>query len=102
MKGGFMANAISQSGPTGVINASLVGVIEQVCKQSRSTNCTARHAVKGMSTNSSSASGLRKILEEVTASPSSAAGSSRDNRPGLQKDPGRVQKYDIRYFLHRR
>ena len=50
-KGLTMANAVvSQSGgPTGVINASLVGVIEEVCKHDEIENLYgALHAVRGI------------------------------------------------------
>ena len=75
------ANAVvSQSGgPTGVINASLVGVIEEVKKHSKIKNLYgAIHAVSGIV--KENFIDLRKIpqdmLETVAASPSSALGSS--------------------------
>ncbi len=78
-----MANAVvSQSGgPTGVINASLVGVIEQAVKHPKIDKLYgAVHAVSGIIkedfvdlTNISS-----ETLEAVAASPSAALGSSRD------------------------
>ncbi len=45
------ANAVvgQSGGPTGVINASLVGVIEEVCKSSKIGNLYgAMHAVQGI------------------------------------------------------
>ena len=78
-----MANAIvSQSGgPTGVINASLVGVIEEASKQKEITNLYgAVHAVSGIV--KEHFIDLKKLsietLERVAGSPSSALGSSRD------------------------
>lgn len=78
-----MPNAVvSQSGgPTAVINASLVGVIEQVSKQSKIDNLYGGvHAVAGIV--KEDFVDLKKIsidvLEQVAASPSSALGSSRD------------------------
>jgi ATP-dependent phosphofructokinase / diphosphate-dependent phosphofructokinase len=102
-----MANAIvSQSGgPTGVINASLVGVIEQVCKQKQIDKLYgAVHAVKGIVNeqfiNLKKVS--KKVLEEVAASPSSALGSSRDkpDRAYCEKILNVFKKFDIRYFYY--
>ncbi len=102
-----MANAIvSQSGgPTGVINASLVGVIEQVCKQKQINKLFgAVHAVKGIVNEQfiDLKKVSKKILEEVAASPSSALGSSRDkpDRAYCEKILGVFKKYDIRYFYY--
>ena len=93
-----MANAIvSQSGgPTGAINASLVGVIEQACKHNEIANLYgAVHAVAGIvkedfiDLKTLSAD----ILERVAASPSSGAGSSRDKPDGvLRKGTGGIQE----------
>ncbi len=101
------ANAVvSQSGgPTGVINASLVGVIEQVHKQPNIRNLYgAVHAVSGIV--KEDFIDLKKIpagtLELVAASPSSALGSSRDkpDKAYCEKILGVFKKHDIRYFFY--
>ncbi len=102
-----MANAVvSQSGgPTGVINASLVGVIEEACKHSEIDNLYGGvHAVAGIV--KEQFVDLKKIsletLELVAGSPSSALGSSRD-KPD-EEYCGRIlevfKKRDIRYFYY--
>jgi len=102
-----MANAIvSQSGgPTGAINASLVGVIEQACKHNEIANLYgAVHAVAGIvkedfiDLKTLSAD----ILERVAASPSSALGSSRDKPDAAycEKVLAVFKKRDIRYFYY--
>lgn len=102
-----MANAIvSQSGgPTGVINASLVGVIEEAKKHSGIDKLYGSvHAVRGIInedfidlTDLSS-----DVLEKVAASPSAALGSSRDKPDDeyCQKILSVFKKYDIRYFFY--
>ena len=77
------ANAVvgQSGGPTGVINASLVGVIEEVKKHSQIGNLYgAVHAVSGIVKDQFV--NLKKVpaktLEMVAASPSSSLGSSRD------------------------
>ena len=77
------ANAVvgQSGGPTGVINASLVGVIEEVKKHSQIGDLYgAVHAVSGIVKDQFI--NLKKVsaktLELVAASPSSALGSSRD------------------------
>ncbi len=107
MSGAPKANAIvSQSGgPTGVINASLVGVIEEVKKHSEIKNLYgAIHAVSGIV--KEDFIDLKKIsadvLETVAASPSSALGSSRD-KPDVEyckKIFDVFKKRDIRYFFY--
>lgn len=101
------ANAVvSQSGgPTGVINASLVGVIEEAKKHSEIKNLYgAIHAVSGIV--KENFIDLRKIpqdmLETVAASPSSALGSSRDkpNAEYCKKILDVFEKRDIRYFFY--
>jgi 6-phosphofructokinase 1 len=73
---------VSQSGgPTGVINASLVGVIEEACRSSYIENLYgAIHAVSGIVNNQFI--DLKKlpmqVIGDVEASPSAALGSSRD------------------------
>jgi len=101
------ANAIvSQSGgPTGVINASLVGVIEEAKKHPEIQNLYgAIHAVSGIV--KESFIDLKKIsadvLETVAASPSSALGSSRDKPDAeyCKKILDVFKKRDIRYFFY--
>lgn len=102
-----MANAVvgQSGGPTGVINASLVGVIEQAKKHPGIDKIYgAVHAVSGMlkedfidlSTISDSQ------LEILAASPSSGLGSSRDkpDKEYCQKIIEVFKKRDIRYFYY--
>jgi 6-phosphofructokinase 1 len=101
------ANAIvSQSGgPTGVINASLVGVIEEAKKHPEIKNLYgAIHAVSGVV--KENFIDLMKVsseeLEIVATSPSSALGSSRD-KPDTEyckKILDIFKKRDIRYFFY--
>ena len=102
-----MANAVvSQSGgPTGVINASLVGVIEEACKHKDIDNLYGGvHAVVGIV--KEHFVDLKKIsmetLETVADSPSSALGSSRDkpDEAYCEKILGVFKKRDIRYFYY--
>ncbi len=102
-----MANAIvSQSGgPTGVINASLVGVIEEAVKHSEIDNLYgAVHAVAGIV--KEDFVDLKKLsiqeLESVAGSPSAALGSSRDkpDEEYCQKVLDVFKKNDIRYFYY--
>ncbi len=102
-----MPNAVvSQSGgPTGVINASVVGVIEEVHRHSEIDNLYgAIHAVEGIVKeefidlkNLSS-----QFLEELAASPSAALGSSRDKPDAeyCEKILNVFKKRDIRYFFY--
>ena len=102
-----MANAVvSQSGgPTGVINASLVGVIEEAKKHPGIDKIYgAIHAVRGIIqddfidlTDSDPA-----VLEIVAVSPSSALGSSRDkpDTDYFKKILDVFEKRDIRYFFY--
>jgi 6-phosphofructokinase len=101
------ANAVvSQSGgPTGVINASLVGVIEEAKKHPEIKKLYgAIHAVRGIV--NEQFIDLKKIspkvLKEVAASPSSALGSSRDKPDAeyCQKILDVFKKRDIRYFFY--
>ncbi|MHC5060807.1 MAG: 6-phosphofructokinase [Planctomycetota bacterium] len=102
-----MPNAIvSQSGgPTGVINASLVGVIEEVHKHSEIDNLYgAIHAVQGIV--KEEFIDLKKLpanlLEELAGAPSAALGSSRD-KPDAEycgKILGIFKKHEIRYFFY--
>lgn len=102
-----MANAIvSQSGgPTGVINASLVGVIEEASKHEGIDNLYgAVHAVSGIV--KEDFVDLKKLsvetLETVAKSPSSALGSSRDkpDQAYCEKIIDVFKKHDIRYFYY--
>jgi 6-phosphofructokinase len=101
------ANAVvSQSGgPTGVINASLVGVIEEAKKHPEIKKLYgAIHAVRGI-VNEQFVDLKKlstKVLNEVAASPSSALGSSRD-KPDAEycsKILEVFRKRDIRYFFY--
>ena len=106
-KGLTMANAVvSQSGgPTGVINASLVGVIEEACKHDEIENLYgALHAVRGII--NEDFIDLKKlsmeVLESVADSPSAALGSSRDKPDAeyCQKILDVFKKRDIHYFYY--
>ncbi|RKY11598.1 MAG: 6-phosphofructokinase [Planctomycetota bacterium] len=102
-----MPNAVvSQSGgPTGVINASLVGVIEETHKYSEIDNLYgAIHAVEGIV--KEDFIDLKKlgadVLEELAASPSSALGSSRAKPDAeyCEKILNVFKKRDIHYFFY--
>ena len=102
-----MPNAVvSQSGgPTGVINASVVGVIEEACKYSEIDNLYgAIHAVEGIV--KEEFIDLKKlgadVLEELAASPSAALGSSRAKPDAeyCEKILDVFKKRDIRYFFY--
>ncbi|RLB87066.1 MAG: 6-phosphofructokinase [Deltaproteobacteria bacterium] len=102
-----MPNAVvSQSGgPTGVINASVVGVIEEACKYSEIDNLYgAIHAVQGIV--KEDFIDLKKlsadILEELALSPSAALGSSRDKPDAeyCERILNVFKKRDIRYFFY--
>ncbi|MHC4206637.1 MAG: 6-phosphofructokinase [Planctomycetota bacterium] len=101
------ANAVvgQSGGPTGVINASLVGVIEEAQKHPEiQTLYGAIHAVAGMvkdefiDLNKLSA----ETLEIVAASPSSAIGTSRDkpDEEYCAKILDVFKKRNIRYFFY--
>jgi len=97
---------VSQSGgPTGVINASVVGVIEEVGKHSEIDNLYGSiHAVEGIV--KEDFVDLKKlsvnVLEELAASPSAALGSSRDKPDAeyCEKILSIFKKRDIRYFFY--
>ncbi|MBW8002349.1 MAG: 6-phosphofructokinase [Planctomycetes bacterium] len=101
------ANAVigQSGGPTGVINASLVGVIEEAAKHPEIENLYgAVHAVAGMV--KEDFIDLKKVsaekLEVIASSPSSALGSSRD-KPDEQycaKILEVFKKRNIRYFFY--
>jgi ATP-dependent phosphofructokinase / diphosphate-dependent phosphofructokinase len=101
------ANAVvaQSGGPTGVINASLVGVIEEAGKYSEIQNLYgAIHAVSGIVKDHFI--DLKKLskeeLETVAASPSSALGSSRDKPDAAYcaKIIEVLKKRNIRYFFY--
>ena len=97
---------VGQSGgPTGVINASLVGVIEEVRKHPEmGTLFGAVHAVAGMVKDDFI--DLSKLdaatLETVAGSPSSALGSSRDKPDAdyCRKIIEVFKKRNVRYFFY--
>jgi 6-phosphofructokinase len=107
-----MANApkgnavVGQSGgPTGVINASLVGVVEEAKKHPEiQTVYGAIHAVAGMVRDDFIDLGQlsAETLETVAASPSSALGSSRDKPDAAYccRILEIFKKRDIRYFFY--
>ncbi len=101
------ANAVvgQSGGPTGVINASLVGVIEEVCKSSKIENLYgAIHAVQGIV--KEDFVDLKRLsiqeLESMAACPSSALGSSRDkpDEEYCHKIFEVFRKRNIRYFFY--
>ena len=101
------ANAVvaQSGGPTGVINASLVGVIEEANKHPQIENLYgAIHAVAGMAKDEFI--DLKKIsaetLEKAAASPCSALGSSRDKPDDeyCAKILDVLKKRNIRYFFY--
>ncbi|MHC4557216.1 MAG: 6-phosphofructokinase [Planctomycetota bacterium] len=101
------ANAVvgQSGGPTGVINASLVGVIEEANKHPEIENLYgAIHAVAGMVKDQFI--DLTKLsadtLEVVAASPSSAIGTSRDkpNEEYCTRILKVFKKRNIRYFFY--
>ena len=101
------ANAVigQSGGPTGVINASMVGVIEEAKKHPEIENIYgAVHAVAGMLKDDFIDLGKlsAETLETVAASPSSALGSSRD-KPDQEycvKILEVFKKRNIRYFFY--
>ncbi len=101
------ANAVvgQSGGPTGVINASLVGVIEEANKHPEIENLYgAIHAVAGMVKDHFI--DLKKLsadtLDVVAASPSSAIGTSRDkpDEEYCAKILEVFKKRNIRYFFY--
>jgi len=102
-----MANAVvSQSGgPTGVINASLVGVIEQAARHPDIDHLYgAVHAVRGIVDEQFIDLKTLSVeeLEIVARSPSAALGSSRDkpDEDYCRKILAVFEKRDIRYFYY--
>jgi len=101
------ANAVvgQSGGPTGVINASLVGVIEEANKHPEIQNLYGSlHAVVGMANDEFI--DLKKVsadtLEKVATSPCSALGSSRDKPDDeyCAKIIDVFKKRNIRYFFY--
>lgn len=107
MAGAPKANAVvgQSGGPTAVINASLVGVIEEARKNPEIENLYgAIHAVAGVVKDEFIDLGKlsAKTLEQVAASPSSALGSSRDKPDAeyCQKILDVFKKRNVRYFFY--
>jgi len=101
------ANAVvgQSGGPTGVINASLVGVIEEAKKHPEIENLYgAVHAVAGMVKDDfiDLEKLSAKTLKVVAASPSSALGTSRDkpDKEYCAKILEVFKKRNIRYFFY--
>ncbi len=101
------ANAVvaQSGGPTGVINASLVGVIEEAKKHPQIENIYgSMHALAGMIKDDFIDLGKlsAETLELVAASPSSAIGSCRD-KP-VKESCARImevfKKRNVRYFFY--
>lgn len=107
-----MANApkadavVAQSGgPTGVINASLAGVVEEVCKHNEIENLYGTmHAVQGIvkeefvDLKDLSVS----VLEGIAGCPSAALGSSRDkpDKEYCERIFNVFKKRNVRYFFY--
>ncbi len=101
------ANAVvgQSGGPTGVINASLVGIIEEAKKHPEIENIYgAIHAVAGMVKDDFIDLGKLSAdeLEVVAASPSSAIGTSRDkpDKEYCARILEVFKKRNIRYFFY--
>ncbi|MBN2128484.1 MAG: 6-phosphofructokinase, partial [Sedimentisphaerales bacterium] len=101
------ANAVvgQSGGPTGVINASLVGVVEEARKHPEIENIYgAVHAVAGMVKDDFIDLGALspEMLEIVAGSPSSAIGTSRDKPDAeyCRRILGVFKKRNIRYFFY--
>ncbi len=101
------ANAVvgQSGGPTGVINASLVGVIEEVCKHEEIENLYgAIHAVEGIA--AEQFIDLKQlsvqVLEGMARCPSAALGSSREKPK--EEDCKQIfevfKKRNVRYFFY--
>jgi 6-phosphofructokinase 1 len=101
------ANAVvgQSGGPTAVINASLVGVIEEARKHPEIKNLYgAIHAVAGIIKDEFTDLGRlsTNTLKSLAASPSSALGSSRDKPDAeyCKKILDVFKKRDVRYFFY--
>ena len=107
MANALKANAVvgQSGGPTGVINASLVGVIEAAKNHPEiQTIYGAIHAVAGMVKDEFIDLGKLSpaVLETVAASPSSALGTSRDKPDAAycRRILDIFKKRNIRYFFY--
>ena len=107
MADAFKGNAVvgQSGGPTGVINASLVGVVEEAKKHAEiETIYGAIHAVAGMVKDDFIDLGKlsAETLKTVAASPSSALGTSRDkpDEEYCRKIIEVFKKRNIRYFFY--
>ncbi len=101
------ANAVvgQSGGPTGVINASLVGIIEEACQHAEFEHLYgAVHAVEGIVNEQfvDLARLSRQTLESLATSPSAALGSSRDkpDRAYCENILKIFQKRNVRYFFY--
>ena len=101
------ANAVvgQSGGPTGVINASLVGIIEEACQHAEFEHLYgAVHAVEGIVNEDfvDLARLSRQTLESLATSPSAALGSSRDkpDRAYCENIFKIFQKRNVRYFFY--
>ena len=107
MSAKLKGNAVvgQSGGPTGVINQSLVGVIEEVCEQ----DCIdlllgAVHAVEGIVKEDfiDLKQFSRRQLEDVARTPAAALGSSRDkpDRDYCLRIFEVFRKHNVRYFFY--
>ncbi len=107
MADAFKGNAVvgQSGGPTGVINASLVGVVEEATRHPEIERVYgALHAVVGMAKDDFIDLGKlsAETLETVAASPSSALGTSRDkpDEEYCRRILEVFKKRNIRYFFY--
>lgn len=107
MSAKLKGNAVvgQSGGPTGVINQSLVGVIEEVCQQDCIDQLLgAVHAVEGIvKEDFVNLKGLSKRqLEDVARTPAAALGSSRDkpDRQYCSRIVESFRKHNVRYFFY--
>ena len=107
MSSKLKGNAVvgQSGGPTGVINQSLVGVIEEVCEQDCIQDLFgAIHGVRGIV--NEDFVDLKKIsrhdLEDIANTPSAALGSTRDkpNQEYCHRIFEIFQKNNVRYFFY--
>ena len=107
MSAKLKGNAVvgQSGGPTGVINQSLVGVIEEVCQQDCIDQLLgAVHAVEGIvNEDFISLKGLSKRqLEDVARTPAAALGSSRDkpDHEYCTRIFDAFRNHNVRYFFY--
>lgn len=107
MSSKLQGNAVvgQSGGPTGVINQSLVGVIEEVCEQDCIQDLYgAIHGVRGIV--NEDFVDLKKIsrhdLEDIANTPSAALGSTRDkpNQEYCHRIFDIFRKNNVRYFFY--